>query len=124
MIIEVDDVEKFTRIGKKIEELVKFMSYENWKFKFIKRESEKKMFDLFDEEFEVVALLSGGLDSFTGTYYNKDRKTKYIGFNLNSSEQKSQKEIMKLIEGYNNGSKFKSHKSVSYTHLDVYKRQP
>lgn len=110
LIIEVDDVEKFTRIGKKIEELVKFMSYENWKFKFIKRESEKKMFDLFDEEFEVVALLSGGLDSFTGTYYNKDRKTKYIGFNLNSSEQKSQKEITKLIEGYNNGSKFKSHK--------------
>lgn len=109
--IKVKNVEEFKKIKKKIKRLVKFMASEDWEFNFIKKESENivednKLFETETEKFEVIALLSGGLDSFTGTYFNKNKKTKFIGFNLQNPEGKSQSLIKEFIKQKNYNSKF------------------
>lgn len=111
LTIQVVNLEKFKSIENNLKKLIRFMSYEDWDFEFVKKEKATTLFDMFDEKYEKVVLLSGGLDSFTGTYFNKDKKTKYIGFNLNSREKRSQIEIKKFIDNViNNQSIFNPHK--------------
>ncbi|MEG2092471.1 hypothetical protein [Cetobacterium sp.] len=110
--IEVENIEEIEKIKEKIKRLVKFMASEDWEFNFIERKNKNiinnnKLFEPEIEKFEVVALLSGGLDSFTGTYFNKDKKTKFIGFNLQNPEGKSQSLIKEFIREKNYNSKFK-----------------
>lgn len=108
--IEVENIEEFKKIALKIKRLVKFMTSENWEFNFKKKQNESKnnkLLEVDNEKFEVVALLSGGLDSFTGTYFNESKKTKFVGFNLQNPEGKSQKLIKEFIKSKNLKSEFK-----------------
>ena len=108
--IEVENIEEFKKIALKIKRLVKFMTSENWEFNFKKKQNESKnnkLLEVDNEKFEIVALLSGGLDSFTGTYFNEGKKTKFVGFNLQNPEGKSQKLIKEFIKSKNLKSEFK-----------------
>lgn len=107
--VEVINLDIFKTFKEKLEKLANFMSDEKWTINFIKKElqlANKSFFSPPEDKFEVVSLLSGGLDSFTGIYYNRDKKTKFVGYRINDLENKSQKRLEDFINSQNNGSKF------------------
>ena len=71
--IEVDNLSTFQNLKVRIEKLTNFMSDEKWNINFIEKEKQeiitnKKLFSTPENKFEVISLLSGGLDSFTGIF--------------------------------------------------------
>lgn len=109
--IEVDNLSTFQNLKVRIEKLTNFMSDEKWNINFIKKEKQeiitnKKLFSTPENKFEVISLLSGGLDSFTGIFYNKNKKTKFVGYRINDLESKSQKQLKEFIKIQDNGSEF------------------
>lgn len=110
--IEVENLEVFKKLKSKIEELTDFMSNEKWNINFIKKEvqeniiSNQKLFSPPEKKFEVISLLSGGLDSFTGIFYNRNKKTKFVGYRINDLESQSQKKLKEFIKEQNNESEF------------------
>lgn len=103
LTIEVFNLELFFSLKEKIEELLKFITSENWIIEFINIKKENKSkYDLVEKQallsiYEKIALCSGGLDSFSGTFYNKNQNVLYVGFKNNNLEVNRQEKIQKFL---------------------------
>lgn len=75
-----------------IEGMTRFLSGDRWNIEFIKSPSKliptTKQLSVFDSKYDSVTLLSGGLDSFCGSYLNIKNKLKalYCGYKINQFE--------------------------------------
>lgn len=103
LVIPVINLELFNNNKHIIEKLAYFMSRDKWNISFIKatfsRVQTKFSNQKTDNNYSSVTLISGGLDSFCGAYYNKERKinTIYCGYKLNNHEQHYQQKILDFI---------------------------
>ncbi|SDH54257.1 7-cyano-7-deazaguanine synthase (queuosine biosynthesis) [Planococcus glaciei] len=100
VVIPVFNYDRWTLIEKEVNQLVQWVSGENFVISFIHREH-SLFTNIPNHKLELstnnpVTLFSGGLDSLTGAYRNyKDNiKSDYLGF-INKSEEKTHQEILK-----------------------------
>ena len=89
--IPVTDVVLWNTQKSLIESIAKFLSSDNWNIKFIHSNSKKiKTYQssFLSNIFENVTLLSGGLDSYCGAYYNIKHSINsiYCGYKINTYE--------------------------------------
>lgn len=101
--VEVFNLNLFCSLKDKIEELLKFVTSENWDIEFVEIEKENiEKYDFVEKRtlfsiYDKIALCSGGLDSFSGTFYNKDQNVLYVGFKNNNLEVSKQEKIQKFL---------------------------
>ncbi|MEZ0481167.1 hypothetical protein [Planococcus sp. SSTMD024] len=100
VIIPVFNYERWTLIVKEVNQLVQWVSAENFIISFSQRE--QSLFDTIPNNKlalptnNPVTLFSGGLDSLTGAYrnYRDNIKSDYLGV-INKSEEKTHQEILR-----------------------------
>lgn len=123
--IPVINYEIFKSQKEKFEQLLKFMTNgEEWNIEF-KRAKKQKILTCDSDydskvEYNSIALLSGGLDSLSGTINEKSNKTIFVTFDTNSIELSNSKKIYeKLLKTENNCrvaiKKLSLEDSVQYT---------
>ncbi|GAA0685468.1 7-cyano-7-deazaguanine synthase [Clostridium cadaveris] len=110
--VPVTDVCVWEREKKLIEKLVNFLSGDVWNVTFTKHSSKLSkshtQLCLYEPKFDNVTLLSGGLDSFCGSYVNISNglKSLYCGYKINKFETKGLNNIHDiLIKEYHVASK-------------------
>ncbi len=72
LVVPVSDKKRWKKVKNKLERTFSFMTYDVFKYKFIKRESDEVEKFTEPAEYDSVALFSGGLDSLGGSYYLRD----------------------------------------------------
>lgn len=111
VIVPVTNVQIWTRQKELLERIGNFLSGDKWNIEFIKCNSKLPKFYIKSfikpPVFDNVTLLSGGLDSFCGSYVNVDNKLKslYCGYKINKFETKGLNEIHNIIIKYKGASK-------------------
>lgn len=103
-----------------IQELARFMSQDNWNIMYdnatydIKFKNRKSK-----NNYSSVTLISGGLDSFCGGYFNISKKTRtiYCGYKLNTYEQHFQEKVLGFL------LKIDNTKSMLCNKIDIAKRE-
>lgn len=91
----------FNENKKLIKQLAAFMSGEKWDISFIQGEfSLDNCETIINNEYEVVSLFSGGLDSFCGSFnnYQESINSIYCGYKLNTREYKYQRDFESFIK--------------------------
>jgi len=69
LIIPVSDKKRWREVNPYLEKAVSFMTYDAFKYRFITRKSKEKDISADGDCSDSIALFSGGLDSFAGSYY-------------------------------------------------------
>lgn len=123
--IPVTNYEVFNSQKNVFEQLLNFMTNgEKWNIEFKRAKKRKLLICNNDDDNKVkynsIALLSGGLDSLSGTFSEKSNKTIFVTFDTNSIELSNSKKIYeKLLETENNKrvavNKLSLEDSVQYT---------
>lgn len=102
--VPVNNIELFNNIKLEIEKLLTYMTNgEKWTINFIKQNRKKvlcrKQLVLEEENYNSIALLSGGLDSMAGASIEKENRTLFVTFSSNYIEaNNAQKIYNKLIK--------------------------
>lgn len=85
------------------EKLANFVSGEKWVIDFVKIDKKElpdnSMF--FPKIHDSISLLSGGLDSFCGSFEEKNNNTLFVGFKINVQEMNRQKQLSDFLKKIN-----------------------
>lgn len=80
--IPVSNKDKWNRVKEKLERIISFLSYDNFKYKFVE-DKDLQIFEknsTFETKADCVCLFSGGLDSFSGGHYLINQQNRYPFF--------------------------------------------
>lgn len=69
LVVPVSNKEIWQAVQHKLEKTISFMTYDLFRFRFIKREAEEMGLSPKESGHDSVALFSGGLDSLAGSYF-------------------------------------------------------
>lgn len=123
VVIPVTDVDIWYSNKELVEKIVRFLSGDRWNIEFTKCSTKLsltyKQFTLFENTYKSITLLSGGLDSFCGSYLNiRDGiPSVYCGYKINKFETHGLNNIHDiLVKNYNIFSK-------RFNGLDVKKKE-
>jgi len=105
LTIPVSDKEKWESLKLILEKAISFMTYDLFTYSFIQLKNTKKEIKVTPSEYDSVALFSGGLDSFAGSYYLiKDNKPLFVSINHGK--------IKKLLEEAYSASPIRKNKLI------------
>ncbi|AQR95586.1 7-cyano-7-deazaguanine synthase [Clostridium saccharoperbutylacetonicum] len=111
VIVPVTNAQIWTSQKKLLERIGNFLSGDRWNIEFTNCNSKLPKFYIKSfittPAFDNVTLLSGGLDSFCGSYVNVENKVQsiYCGYKINKFETKGLNEIHNIIKEYKGVSK-------------------
>jgi len=118
--IPVNDKEKWNKVKPILEQTISFMTYDTFKYKFIKRKCNKYNYKTNKASFDSIALFSGGLDSFAGSSFliSKNYKPLFLSINHGGIERvvkELHKSIPKIYEKIILGVNKKGIQTKEYT---------
>lgn len=83
LVMPVSDVSRWNKVKHQLEKTISFMTYDIFKYDFIKRKAEDIKIIQKDDEYDSISLFSGGLDSLAGSYYLSENGHKPIFVSIN-----------------------------------------
>lgn len=83
LVVPVSNKELWQGVQHKLEKTISFMTYDLFRFRFIKREAEKIEVSSKESGYDSIALFSGGLDSLAGSYFLTENGHKPIFVSVN-----------------------------------------
>lgn len=85
LVIPVSDIKHWNKVKHQLEKTISFMTYDIFKYEFIKKNTDTVDIIQKDDEYNSISLFSGGLDSLAGSFFLSENDFNPIYVSVNHS---------------------------------------